>query len=227
MTTLPPYTIRESRVINGEECLRCSKCKEWLELDKFGTNKFTRSGHQSHCKECQKDGRAKSREKQRAKHAAKCAEMAVRKAFSRKQPIVRKPSKTPQKSPPRKRKAIPAMSTDKIAWNQLYKSKHEADPEVVQGYSIRWEGGSVPVITRIHGPKGCFERHHVGRRWRWLLLWYRYVTPALHKWIEDNSQKARELGLLFDVVRGEMRNPSRYDPLESLGEFEQLKAAYS
>jgi hypothetical protein len=140
---------------------------------------------------------------------------------------VPKLSKTLQNPRKRQRKAIPAMSEDKKMWDRLYKAKAGLDPEVVQGYNLRWEGVDVPVITRIHGPKGVFERHHVGRRWRWLLLWYRYVTPALHTWIEANSKKARELGLLFNVVRGELRSPSYHDPLDCLTEFEELKKQYT
>jgi hypothetical protein len=140
---------------------------------------------------------------------------------------VPKLSKTLQNPRKRQRKAIPAMSEDKKVWTALYRAKHEADPLFVEAMDLLTIVGGEPILIQVSGPKERFERHHIGRRWRWLLLWYRYITPALHTWIEANSKKAAELGLLFDVVRGELRNPSPHDPLDCLTEFEELKKQYT
>jgi hypothetical protein len=195
---------------------RCSKCRESKPATEFYRNPQRKPGVSSKCILCY-------REHAKAASAARRAKEALRKLSESKK--VKSLSKKPKASQ-KPRKRIPAMSEQKRKWTDLYREKCEADPEVVQGYAIRWEGGDVPTINRIHGPKHCFERHHVGRRHRWLILWYVYVTPELHQWIEANSAKARELGLLFSVESGHMRNPSKYDPLNCLEEFYRLQDKY-
>lgn len=134
--------------------------------------------------------------------------------------------KTHQKPTVRQRKAIPRMSEDKKVWDSLYKAKLQSDPEVVTGYDLWWAGPK-PIIVKVHGPKNSLQRHHVGRRWKWLILWYRYVTEELHTWIEHNSATAREMGLLFNVERGQLRNPSEHDPLNCLEEFYRLQKQFN
>lgn len=136
-----------------------------------------------------------------------------------------KPPKTRQKPQKRQRKAIPRMSKSKAEWESLYWAQKASEPAEVTGYNMNLIGG-VPSIFSFTGIPAEFERHHVFRRHNWQILLYRHVTHRLHEWIESNSARAREMGLLFNVERGELRNPSQNDPFGILPEFEALKAKY-
>jgi hypothetical protein len=223
MTILPPITLRESRSIDGEDCLRCSKCKDWKPKTQFTPNRHRRSGYHSRCKPCKSQENLKTQAKFRARAAAKRTEMAQEELLKAKTGKVLSKLGTPSQKP---RKRIPAMSEQKRKWTDLYREKCEADPEIVTGYDLKWDDHGEPVIVPVMAHKLSFDRHHTGRRHRWLILWYAYVSPVLHEWIEANSAKARELGLLFSVESGHLRNPSEHDPLQCLEEFYRLQDRY-
>jgi hypothetical protein len=44
---------KEIRTVDGAQCMRCSKCKKWLGLDRFNRNAPAATGYQSRCRECQ------------------------------------------------------------------------------------------------------------------------------------------------------------------------------
>ncbi len=130
-------------------------------------------------------------------------------------------SKTLQKPPGRKRTPLAKVSDKRKEWNALYQSKHESDPPMVWGWGL--------VAGKPHGMqmyRSNLERHHPFRRLNWAILLYRYVTPEFHEWIEANGTRARRMGLIYDVERGELRNPSPHDPFEILQEFQSLKSEY-
>jgi hypothetical protein len=195
---------------------RCTKCRESKPATEFYRNPQRKPGVSSKCIPCY-------REHAKAASAAARAKEALRKLSEAKK--AKAPSKKPKASQ-KPRKRIPAMSEQKRKWTDLYREKCEADPEIVTGYDLKWDDHGEPVIVPVRAHKLSFDRHHTGRRHRWLILWYSYVSPVLHEWIEANSAKARELGLLFSVESGHLRNPSEHDPLNCLEEFYRLQDRY-
>lgn len=110
MTVLPPFSLRESRIIDDVQCLRCSKCKDWKPLDQFGATKHRRSGRQSHCKVCKNAFMKDYQAKVRARKAKNRAEMAQDAPSKSKVKRVPKLSKTLQNGLKSKRKAINPVS---------------------------------------------------------------------------------------------------------------------
>jgi len=223
MTVLPPVTLRESREIDNEKCLRCSKCREWKGLDQFSPNNFTRSGRQSHCKACVRAHHVERRAKQAIKNAQK---RAVKKAFSKNQSVGWKPKKTAQNGLKRKRAAIKPVSEKRKGWLELYRTKRDAE-DYVPAFDCRiFDNGEIEVF-RTAGHRRQFQPHHVFRRIKWCHLLFRWCSPELHEWIENNTVKAKEMGLLFTVERGQLVNPSDKDPFGILEEFRELQLKYS
>ncbi len=65
------------------------------------------------------------------------------------------------------------------------------------------------------------ERHHVARRLGKRLLIYAFITPRLHRWIEANSKKAREIGWLRNVGQGypvDKNQPQPWKPGTLIGQ---------
>lgn len=135
---------------------------------------------------------------------------------------LQKPRKRPKKP---RRTRIRAMSREKQTWTTLYHAKCNQDTLFGAVYDLGWDGDK-PVVLRRVGSRMGYERHHPCRRWNWAILLYRYCSPELHLWIEAHSAKARELGMLFNLEGGELRNPSKHDPFNVKPEIEELKNHY-
>lgn len=215
----------------------CTRCREDLPLENFPNCGWPyQHKKQSHCRSCQAQNKRASFLKSQQKRFKKKQEASQKREEWKKrtQKAVETgllcrtdkdtKSQTKPRQKPRKRQIRP-ISQSRGRWLALYKAKHESDPEIVTGYGILLHNDD-PTIFPIRDNKVKFERHHCGRRYRWLHLWYAYVTPALHHWIEHNSHKARELGLLFTVQVGHLVNPSPHDPLNALAEFKELQDKY-
>lgn len=117
------------------------------------------------------------------------------------------------------------MSDEKRDWNTLYRERIDRDTLYGVYYDLGEKNGEPVVVRKVGSRLGC-ERHHVCRRWNWAILLYRFCTPELHRFIEDNSANARAMGTLFNLERGELRNPSPHDPLEALSELRELQSKY-
>lgn len=143
---------------------------------------------------------------------------------TRKLPEVATPakrSKTSQKPPVRKRKAIPAVSAKRKGWLKQYEAKKRADDTVVQGFHLT-EGRvlSVPMF------KAECEPHHGLARLRCRILFYAWTSPALHKAIHDNPKWAREQGLLLPEYDGRESGPDQKDPLNLLPAYRAYLAEH-
>lgn len=150
----------------------------------------------------------------------------MEKAFTKTAVVGWKRPKALQKPKKRKRTAIKAMSREKQTWTALYRAKCNQDTLFGVVYDLGWDGDE-PVVIRRVGSRVGYERHHVARRIKWAILLYRYCSPELHTWIEAHSAKARELGMLFNLEGGELRNPSPHDPFNVKPEIEELKNHYT
>lgn len=118
---------------------------------------------------------------------------------------------------------MPHQSPQKKVWDDLYRSKHQADPEIITAWDLVPQRDGNPFLVVFQTLKVRVDRHHVFRRHKWQILLYRYVTRRLHDWIEAHSQKAREMGLLYRVEKGNLINPSPQDPFGILPEFSYTK----
>jgi hypothetical protein len=186
---------------------RCQHSPQFVRAEPNGEDRIIRHYR---CRHCGKESRRNLKKPRFVPYAEALDKQAARQ---------RKTAKDAPRAKCVRKKAIPAMSMEKREWDAKYKAKHRSDPDEV----LAWDGvpkadGTIFLVC-FRGRKSMLERHHVFRRWGRLIMLYRYVTRRLHAWIEANSKKAREKGLLFDVVRGELRNPSKHDPFGILPEF--------
>lgn len=186
MTILPPFSLRESRIIDDEQCLRCSKCKTWKPQDQFSPKPFSRNGFHSHCRECLKLDRAASRLKAQAKRSQKLTEMAQERSSEPKEPKIQKSAKTLQKGLKSKRRAIKPVSDKRKKQNAEY-SMLKAEFLMQNLYC---EVFPALIATEVH--------HGMGREGKWLLdtsHWHA-VSRAGHEWIENNRAEAAKRGFL-------------------------------
>jgi hypothetical protein len=196
---------------------RCTKCRETKPATEFYRNPSRKPGVSSKCIPC-------AREHAKAASAAARAKEALKKLSEAKKvkSSVNKP-KTSQK--PRKCKLRP-RSREKARWEQLYRLKCGSDTHFGMIYRLDLTEKWNPRIIAYKGGRAGCERHHPFRRIKWCILLYRYITPELHTWLESNATRARHIGLLFDVERGELRSPSKWDPFEILDEFKKVSGEF-
>lgn len=227
MTVLPPIKLRETKEIDGETHMRCSKCRTWKPEDQFNANRHTRSGRQSFCKPCQKEAKAKSLEKHKdkleARRAANRVRMAIQRSFTKTAPTYPKPAKTLQKPNARKRKAIRRVSSKRKDWLKQYEAKKKADGEFVTAWDLT-PTGHVCVIRMFI--KDLLHPHHPLGRVACRILFYRWVTPTLHDWIHKRAAWAREQGLILPEMSGRESGPDQPDPFGILPEYRAYVAEH-
>lgn len=197
---------------------RCTSCRERKPQDQFY------GSHRAKCKQCLLDA---SHERRVKKRTRKPLQRVLQPSSTQ---DTHKPSKAPKKRAvgqrkPARRTRIRAVSEKKQERNDLYRLKYEKDTLFGVVYDLGWDGDR-PVVLRKLGSRAGYERHHVCRRWNWAILIYRYCSPELHSWIEAHSAKARELGMLFNLECGELRNPSPHDPFSVLPQIQELRNKY-
>lgn len=189
MTVLPPTTLRESRILNDEQCLRCSKCREWKGLDQFSPNNFTRSGRQSHCKACVREYHVERRAKQAEKNAQK---RAVLRSFSQNQSVGWKPKKTAQKGLKRKRAAIRPVSEKRKAQNKRYLKLRL---EFLRDHQMCQAPNCQNFSTEVH---------HINSRSGEMLLDFTQCVALCgicHRMVHDNPLWAKEHGLYHTQLK--------------------------
>lgn len=145
-------------------------------------------------------------------------------ASSRKEaPSQRKLSKTRQKAPVRKRKAIPAVSQKRKGWLKQYEAKKKEDGDTVTAWDLT-PTGHISVIHQYL--KILLEPHHPLGRLGCRILFYRWVTPTLHEWIHKRGEWARGLGLILPEMSGRESGPEQPDPFGILHEYRAYVAEH-
>jgi hypothetical protein len=220
---------------------RCTHCREQKPRTEFYGNPGKPAGRSSWCKPCARESSKVKSQARRDAWREKTKDWPKAKRGRPRKPrtavlepvipkvLYHKPKPRPEpRKPPKKRRVhrIRAMSQEKREWMDLYRIKCENDTLFGVVYDLGWDGDKLVVLRKI-GSRAGYQRHHVARRIKWAILLYRYCSPELHSWIENNSAKARELGMLFNLECGELRNPSPHDPFNVKQEIEELKFKYS
>lgn len=126
---------------------------------------------------------------------------------TRKPPVAQSPkkqSKTRQRGPVRKRKAIKPVSDKRKGWNALYKAKQASDGSSVMAWGINGYTALIPTILT--------ERHHPLGRVGCRITFYRHVTHDFHRWLHDNAAQARELGFILPEMSGRESGADQPDP---------------
>jgi hypothetical protein len=192
MTVLPPCTPRETRTIDGSDCLRCSKCKNWKPMDQFGPRSSRLSGRQSHCKPCQNQTIAECRKRAAERKAKKRTEMAqerlLNKQTGKDTPRHPKAFQKPQK---RQRKPIRKVSVKRSSQNRRY-------------LKLRMEFlAEHPTCQACkHNPSA--EVHHINSRHGEMLLDFTQCAALCgicHRMVHDNPLWSKEHGLYHTELK--------------------------
>lgn len=162
----------------------------------------------------------------RCRHCLKTSLRNVKKprftASSRKEaPSQRKPAKTLQKAPVRKRKAIKPVSAKRKGWLKQYEAKKRADPGMVWGWDIV---GS--HVFKMQMFRSDLEPHHPLARQGCRILFYVWISTVLHEEIHSNPKWAREQGLLLPEYDGRESAAAQKDIFGILPEYRAYVAEH-